>query len=87
MVTHVRKNPVIQPEPKTCSSTRAASRNTKIFLSAPRKEEEEEEEEGGYKKKLNSITQSKPSPCPPGVISAPFKSLITHKTDNILTPW
>lgn len=48
MVTHVRKNPVIQPEPKTCSSTRAASRNTKIFLSAPRKEEEEE---GGYKKK------------------------------------
>lgn len=51
MVTHVRKNPVIQPEPKTCSSTRAASRNTKIFLSAPRKEEEEEEEEGGYKKK------------------------------------
>lgn len=52
MVTHVRKNPVIQPEPKPCSSTRAASRSTKIFLSAPRKEEEEEEEEeGGYKKK------------------------------------
>lgn len=51
----------------------------------PGKEEEEEEEGGG--KKQNSITQSKPTPCPPGVISAPFKSLITHKTNNILTPW
>lgn len=49
-------------------------------------EKEEEEEEGGGKKQ-NSITQSKPTPCPPGVISAPFKSLITHKTNNILTPW
>lgn len=89
MVTHVRKDPVIQPELKTCSLTRAAIRSTKIFLSAPRKgDEEEDDEEGeGGEKKLNSITQSKPTPCPPGVISAPFKSLITHKTNNILTPW
>lgn len=43
MVTHERKNLVIRLEPKTCSSTRAISRNRKIFLSAPRKEEEEEE--------------------------------------------
>lgn len=50
-------------------------------------EKGEEEEEGGGEKKQNSITQSKPTPCPPGVISAPFKSLITHKTNNILTPW
>lgn len=39
------------------------------------------------RKKQNSITQSKPTLCPQGVISAPFKSLITHKTNNILTPW
>lgn len=44
------------------------------------------EERGGVERQ-NSITQSKTTPCPLGVISAPFKSLITHKTNNILTPW
>lgn len=41
----------------------------------------------GGGERQNSITQSKTTPCPLGVISAPFKSLITHKTNNILTPW
>lgn len=44
-------------------------------------------EERGGGERQNSITQSKTTPCPLGVISAPFKSLITHKTNNILTPW
>lgn len=46
-----------------------------------------EERGGGGGERQNSITQSKTTPCPLGVISAPFKSLITHKTNNILTPW
>lgn len=86
MVTRERKNLVIQPEPKTCSSTWATSRNRKAFLSALWKRRGRSRRRG-KKKKQNSITQSKPTPCPPGVISAPFKSLITHKTNNILTPW
>lgn len=44
-------------------------------------------EERGGGERQNSITQWKTTPCPLGVISAPFKSLITHKTNNILTPW
>lgn len=85
MVTLKRKSLVIRPEPKTCSSTQATSRNRKTFLSVPWERRGRRRRRRG--KKQNSITQLKPTPCPPGVISAPFKSLITHKTNNILTPW
>lgn len=89
MVTHEWKNLVIRLEPKTRSLTQAASRDRKIFLLASRKRRARRRRRRSRKggKKQNSITQSKPTPCPPGVISAPFKSLITHKTNNILTPW
>lgn len=69
-------------------SDQPQQKNLPLGCLKKKKEEEEEGREGEEKKvPQNSITQSKPTPFPPGVISAPFKSLITHKTNNILTPW